>query len=90
MFNININFTNLKSDFTKPLKMIKQFVKISKANGKGLTILGTLGSTFIYKLQKTTGNLDQQILCLKIISKLLRDFMGTDEKRLFGGQIDVE
>ena len=78
LFNININFTNLKSDFSKPLTMIKTFIKIAKRNGKDLSIMASIGPIFIYKLQKVSSNLDQQIPCLKIIAKLLKDFMNKE------------
>jgi hypothetical protein len=56
LLNLNQNFTQIKSDFIKPMKLIKTYLKITD-KGAGL-IESAEGAQFINKCSTSTTNID--------------------------------
>jgi len=57
MLNLNQNFTQLKSDFQKSLKLIKTYLKQTDGTG-GSVLVSPEGALFINKMGSTTSLLD--------------------------------
>ena len=66
MLNLNQNFTQIKSDFFKALKLIKAYLKLTKGIGGGV-LISSEGAAFINKVGVSTTSLDQRILSLKLL-----------------------
>lgn len=52
--NINQNFLHVKADFTEPLSLINEYLKVTEQ----LKVIKEVGSKLIYKLIGKTNNLD--------------------------------
>ena len=57
MLNLNSNFTQIKTNFIEPLKMIKSYIKKTESKGAGV-IVSPESAMFIYKLGVTTTDFD--------------------------------
>ena len=57
LLNLNQNFTNLRSDFVKPLKLIRQYLKVTKDFGSEI-LLSADACHFIRNVGINNSNLD--------------------------------
>jgi len=57
MLNLNQNFTQLKSDFQKALKLIKTYLEQTDGTGGGV-LMSSEGALFINKIGCTTSLID--------------------------------
>jgi len=70
MMNLNQNFSLIKSDFSSPLNLIYDYLKVAPSGSVGA--LSSIGLNFIYNLSQGAVNLAQRVLSLKIIIKILK------------------
>lgn len=68
--NINLNFLNLKSDFTEALELIKQFVQAARPSAS-LPVLTHSGSVIMMKMLGKTSNVAQNIMCFKVLARII-------------------
>jgi hypothetical protein len=69
MLNLNQNFTNLRSDFFKPLQLIQQYLKVTKDFGSAI-LLSADACHFIRNVGINNSSLDQKIISLKLLDKI--------------------
>ena len=70
MMNLNQNFSLIKSDFSAPLNLIFDYLKVAPSGSVGA--ISSIGLNFIYNLSQGAVNLAQRVLSLKIIIKISR------------------
>ena len=68
MMNLNQNFSLIKNDFTEPLNLIHKYVKLSEPIGA----IPQIGMNFIYKLSVDSVSLNQRVLSLNTLLKILK------------------
>jgi hypothetical protein len=89
--NINWNFTSVKSDFSEPLQLIQQYVKICLDNtgiqAHKLEVIITNGLSILLKFNGSS-NLDQSILALEIMSTLIHQ-MDSSQKLAFSELVEI-
>lgn len=83
LMNINLNFTNLKADFIEPLSLIRKLIRTSSLHGFKSDLISDVGAHFIFKIQNKSTNLDQKMLCLKILALLFNDCMDAEQQNHF-------
>ncbi len=69
LLNLNQNFTNLRSDFVKPLQLIRQYLKVTKDFGSEI-LLSADACHFIRNVGINNSNLDQKIISLRLLDKI--------------------
>lgn len=83
LMNINLNFTNLKADFIEPLSLIRKLIRTSSLHGFKSDLISDVGAQFIFKIQNKSTNLDQKMLCLKILALLFNECMDAEQQDHF-------